>query len=108
MQSASGNPNGIYGSFGGRNRTSWVRARLSALFAAGGPLELFNNVQAPEFMRKIRACQDLVRVHYDRDHSHDKTGVLGEDVPHWMEWWFCLSAAGIGRDTGRRSTPCAG
>ena len=41
-------------------------------------------------MRKLRQCQDLARMHYDRDHSHDETGALGEDVPRWMEWWFRL------------------
>ena len=33
MQLASAHPNGICGSFAGRNRTHWVRAQLPALFA---------------------------------------------------------------------------
>ena len=80
--------NGYLATLGGRNRTSWVRANLDSFFQAGGPLERFNSFSYERLMRQLRETEQLARTHYDRDHSHDLTGALGEEIPSWMDGWF--------------------
>ena len=90
LQLGSSHPDGLGGTLGQNNRTSWVRDNLQAFFAPGGPLSRFQPITHSVLMRHIRGAQDLARTYFNRDHSNDTTGAEGESVPQWARLFFVL------------------
>ncbi len=89
LQVAAGHPDGIAGALGHNNRADWVRCNIDAIFQEDGPMGRFIPLSARVFQRHLGAAQRLAQSMYTREHSHDPSGARHEDIPVWIQHFFC-------------------
>ena len=90
LQVASAGNEGINGTLGHGNRVTWTRANIDSFFESNGPLSGFQPISDAILRRHLAAAQALSRSTYDRDHSNDRTGAAGEDIPQWISLFYQL------------------
>ena len=93
LQLAGAHPEGIVGSLGHNNRSTWLRDNNNALFAADGPLSAYHPLTISVMQRHLRNAQQAARIVYERDHSNDQSGAAQEVVPSWARTFFTLFVA---------------
>jgi hypothetical protein len=86
-------PNGLIGTLGYNNQTSWFQDNIDVIFQADGPLGMFNQVSPLVLVWHFSITSSHVRNLYNHQHSIDQSGAAHEDVPPWAHHFFCLFEA---------------
>ncbi len=93
LQLASAHPNGLIGTLGHNNWTTWFQENIDAIFQANGPLGMFNQISPMVLARHFSMASNQAKELYDCHHSNNQSGAAHKDALPWAQQFFCLFEA---------------
>jgi hypothetical protein len=74
LQLAGAHSNGLIGTLGHNNRTTWFQDNIEAIFQAKGPLRMFNQISLMVLARHFSTASNQAKELYNCHHSNNQSG----------------------------------
>jgi hypothetical protein len=83
----------LVGTLGHNNWTAWFQDSIEAIFQSDSSLGMCTPISLLVLLHHFALASNQAREVYDQQHSNDQTGAAHEDVPPWIQSFFCLFEA---------------
>jgi hypothetical protein len=93
LQLASAHPNGLIGTLGHNNWTTWFQENIDAIFQANGPLGMFKQISPMVLAQHFSTASNPAKEIYNCHHSNNQSSAAHKDVPPWAQQIFHLFEA---------------